>query len=86
MRHFVFCTATHNEKAIQAAKYAKNTLELEWMLNYDCVGEVHSKFGIIEKENTEIYLEGDDITTLIDDCMAFAYRYTKMRESVKVTP
>lgn len=89
MKHFVFCAGasiTANQKSIQAAKFAKNTLELEWMLDYDCIGETHSKFGIIENANVEIYLESANAETLIDDCMAFAYRYMEMQKLVKVTP
>ena len=75
MRHYIFCAGMNipkNKKAIEGAKYARNSLELQWMLEYDCCGASHSKFGTIENSNFELFLENDDITDLINDCMSFA--------------
>lgn len=74
MKHCVFCCSNEYKQSIDKAKNVKDMLSLVWMLEHDCIMmSYHSKFSVNEDGfNTEIYLENDNVTTLINDAMAFA--------------
>lgn len=77
MKHCVFSAGTRfpqNAKSIKAAKAAVHTLELKNMLDYDCCGQTYyGEFIEIEQSgNISIYAFDDNLTKLIDTCMAFA--------------
>lgn len=88
MKHCVFCAAKidKNMQAITSAIMIKEALEEQWELEHDCVlMAYHSKFSIIdETSNTSIYLENDDATQLICDCMEFAAERIKNRILTKI--
>lgn len=77
MKHCVFCASVNhpkNQVAIFAAKAAMFRMDLEWMLEYDVCGAVHS--AITESNdfsNYSIWLENENVQDLIKDCMYFAW-------------
>lgn len=85
MKHCVYCAGIleRNKKSVKIAEQVKNMLELQWMLEHDCILQsYHSEFEQINGEhNIEIYLSNDDMSQLIDDCMEFAMLRQKLTKS-----
>ena len=84
MKHYVFCCSNKHKQEIQKAKGVVDMLSLAWMLEHDCIIQAyHSKFAIREDNfNTEISLESENVSTLIDDAMLFA-RELALTDSIK---
>ena len=86
MRHCVFCASNECADAINIAKQAMDCLDMQWMLEHDCILQsYHSEFwtGDGDRYNTAIYLENDDIHQLINDCMEFAILNHELRNKNK---
>lgn len=84
MKHYVFCCSNEYPERIKVAKHIVDLLELHWMLEHDCIMQAyHSKFSVREDNfNTEISLENENVSTLIDDAMLFA-RELALIDSIK---
>ena len=86
MKHYVFCAASDDlatNKNLCAALKATRVLQNQFALDSDPVVDTfHSFIGVDEKQGTEgktnqteIYLENDDIHQLIADCMSWEREY-----------
>jgi hypothetical protein len=84
-KHWVFGAANdmpENQDAIANACKAVKHLEAFWVMNATCTGVYEGpKFTIYPDDggNTEILAESDDLTTLIDGCMAFAREVERLK-------
>lgn len=84
-KHFVFCAGNmpENERAIDNARRAVESLESYWAMNATCTGVYEGpKFTIDpdDRGNTEILAESDDLRTLVSGCMAFAREVERLRQ------
>lgn len=75
-KHWVFGAGKfpENEGIIEKAKKAVKTLEDLWEMNADVHGHYEGPEFVIYEEgkNVEIQAVSDDLSTLINGCMAFA--------------
>lgn len=77
MKYCLFCASTKHpqtQKAIFAAKAAFNSLDMNWMLEYDVCGAHHSTLTMEEEhDNISIWIEDESVKQLLDDCKQFTY-------------
>ena len=87
MKHYIFCCSNDYPDKIEMAIKTKNILALQWMLEHDCILQsYHSTFNVIKSDyNTEITLENDNVSQLIDDAMSFARYLEYMNNNFEVT-
>jgi hypothetical protein len=80
-KHWVFCAGKfpENEEVIKKAKKAIEYLEDLWEMNADVHGHYEGPEFVIHEEgaNVEIQAVSNDLSTLINGCMAFAREMAK---------